>query len=84
MLAEPKRKVFALTSDQWKNTCPGKEKETVDIADGDISAEIWTYKPFNVGDSRCVDPLSLYLSFSDEVDERVEAALEELLEGVAW
>jgi len=35
-------------------------------------------------DNRTVDRLSLYLTLKDDCDERVEAALVELLEGVKW
>lgn len=34
--------------------------------------------------ARTVDPLSLYLSLRNDPDERVQAALKELLEAMQW
>ena len=32
----------------------------------------------------CVDPLSLALSLGDEKDERLQLAIDELMEKIAW
>jgi hypothetical protein len=46
--------------------------------------EIWFYDPLLLGDSRMVDPLSLYLSLRNSADERVQQQLERLFEEVRW
>lgn len=46
--------------------------------------EVWSYDPRVLGDGPAVDRLSLYLSLRDDQDERVQQALEQLLEGVSW
>ncbi len=46
--------------------------------------EVWSYDPRTLSGGPVVDRLSLYLSLRDDPDERVQQALEELLEGVAW
>jgi hypothetical protein len=85
MLAEPQRAVYALSLGQWKSICPERKDEAVQIESEDaVTAEIWSYRPFNVGLPQCVDPLSLHLSIPDQDDERVEVSLEELLGSVSW
>ena len=46
--------------------------------------EIWHYDPDLFAKKGCVDPYSLYLSLKETEDERVEAALEELMEKIKW
>jgi hypothetical protein len=52
--------------------------------DAIASLEGWAYDPIVLAKSERVDPLSLYLSLRDNPDERVQGALEELLQDVAW
>lgn len=52
---------------------------------GNICIEGWRYNPGILsGNSEYVDPLSLYLCFKDEKDERIQSAIEQLLEQVQW
>jgi hypothetical protein len=47
--------------------------------------ELWRYEPALLSkDGKSVDPLSLYLSMRGTSDERVEAALANLLKGIQW
>lgn len=46
--------------------------------------EIWSYPPTLNEDSGNIDVLSLYLSLRDRNDERVQMALDELLQGTPW
>jgi len=46
------------------------------------TVEVWKYPPQLWGET--VDPLSLYLSLRDSPDERVQSALERLLERFPW
>lgn len=52
--------------------------------DGDYKIELWRYNPNILTDTNCVDPLSLYISFKDSVDERIELALEQIIEKIKW
>lgn len=45
----------------------------------EIEIEYWRYDPKKLADDGVVDPLSLYLSLKDDPDERVQGALEEML-----
>lgn len=46
--------------------------------------ELWKYDPRLFEKKGIVDPISLAMSFSDNVDERIEASVEEYLEGYEW
>lgn len=52
---------------------------------GNICVEEWKYDPVLLTKrNEYVDPLSLYLCFKDNKDERVEAALEKLIIDLKW
>lgn len=57
--------------------------------EGKYAIEIWKYNPVPLADEMpnhqsVVDPLSLYLSLKDNHDERVEMALEQIIEKMIW
>jgi hypothetical protein len=57
--------------------------------EGKYGLEVWKYNPeplANILNNNIpvVDPLSLYLSLKDNRDERVEMALEQILEHFLW
>ncbi|KUY31549.1 MarR family transcriptional regulator [Elizabethkingia ursingii] len=57
--------------------------------DGKYSIEIWKYNPLQLIDglnflNTAVDPLSLYLSMSDEQDERIQMALNQIIGKYIW
>ena len=49
-------------------------------ANTDVVVEVWKYDPALLSKDGMVDPLSLAMSFEDEEDERVQDAIEELLD----
>ncbi len=49
-----------------------------------IQLEVWSYDPKRFAKDGRVDPFSLYLCLRGDQDERVEAALEEMMEKVEW
>lgn len=84
-LAAPGNVVVALNGADWRvfarcfprNGLPMREPGALDI-------EVWSYDPAPLSREGVVDPLSLYLSLMPGGDERIEAALEEVLEGLEW
>jgi len=57
--------------------------------EGHYALEIWKYNPLTLvaelpNDMSVVDPLSLYLSLKDRQDERIEMALEQIIEKYIW
>lgn len=85
MLAEPSHEIYAIGQQEW--TLCGLIKDTVDVTLPDeqvVEVQVWSYSPRLFANEQLVDPLSLYLSLRDNKDERVESALNELLEQVKW
>ena len=80
LLSEPAQPEYAMSRGAWKTL----EKTGVDIIPvaepGTALLQIWCYDPNILAVDGVADPFSLYLSLRDSDDERVEMALEEILE----
>ncbi len=80
MLNESTYPEYAISRDAWKvmekmgiERIPMEEPDTCLL-------QIWCYDPKVLEVDGLVDPFSLYLSLQDETDERIEMALEEMME----
>lgn len=92
MLAEPLIPIIACSRDEWalevqRSGC----KEVGQFDDPVVEVEIWSYSPDHIGGNtslpalrESVDPLSLYLSLKDDVDDRVQISLDEMIEKIEW
>lgn len=49
-----------------------------------VRLEVWKYDPRILSNDEYVDPLSLYLCFRDDKNERVQGELPKLIEQVSW
>ena len=79
MLSEASPEIYAaLLMDFRKNGC-----EFVLLDSADIVLQLWRYRPNMLGNNG-IDPLSLALSLKDESDERVQMAIDEMLETFQW
>jgi len=84
-LAEPLNPVLALERKQWKRVQTKDDVIILDITEPDASKlEIWSYSPTLFGEKRVVDRFSLFLSMREDEDERVQSALEGMMEQVEW
>lgn len=82
-LAAPAEPVYARASRGW----PKQAKDLPGIPMPDIGTcviELWRYPPDSTARQGLVDPLSLYLSLRDSKDERVQLALQQLMEQMTW
>jgi hypothetical protein len=53
--------------------------------EGDVCIEEWKYDPAILAkNTKFIDPLSLYLCFKEDKNERVEGALEQLIKNMLW
>lgn len=77
MLNQPLHPVYAIDMKDWKKS--GIE-ELPSVEGADVQLELWSYNPKLLTKGDMVDPFSLYLSLQDNKDERIEAALEKLIE----
>lgn len=83
MLAAPREPVLALGRDAWKPLAGKVERIPVPEVDT-CQVQVWRYDPGLLARKEVVDPFSLYLSLREEQDERVQMALEELMEVETW
>lgn len=85
MLAFPKRPVYAISARGWKKLQNEMSVEVFPYPDeAEFQLEVWRYDPQMITEGETVDPLSLYLSLKETEDERIESALEEMMEKIQW
>lgn len=83
-LNPPEIPVYATSTDNWI-TWKASGLEVLPISEGASSElEIWHYNPELFTAKNVVDPFSLYLSLKDSRNERIETALEEMMENIKW
>lgn len=80
MLNPPRLNCYAIESNAGK-----KLQGTKSLLDDEnqVCVELWKYDPQILAENESVDSLSLALSYIDDKDERVEEAVEEVL-NVLW
>jgi DNA-binding MarR family transcriptional regulator len=86
ILAPPSIPVYAINLEKMKELKQrGEFKEmALPIDPGVLEVQIWSYAPHLFSNNGIVDPFSLYLSLRENEDERVQAALEEMMENIKW
>ncbi len=83
-LAPPPLPVFAVGINQWETLKLTGIEELPTPDEASLELEIWNYNPDLFAKDGFVDPISLYLSIEAKGDERVESALEEMVEKMKW
>ncbi|HTA75954.1 MAG TPA: hypothetical protein VK791_02215 [bacterium] len=84
-LAEPEEKTYAtLLHPKWRPKTRAQLLNHDWDPDQKTRLEIWSYDPKIFSKEGWVDPFSLYLALRGDQDERVEQALEEMMEKVEW
>lgn len=76
LLAESAQKEFATSVNTFNAV---KKTATISKIGAPIVLQLWTYPPGLLA-RETVDPFSLYLTLKDDADERVQIALDELME----
>lgn len=79
-LNEPLLPVFAIGPTQWKALKKSGIEEIPSSEGALIELEIWHYNPNLFAKDGLVDLFSLYLSLKESKNERIEAALEKIME----
>lgn len=83
-LAPPFLPVFAVGYNQWVEL-KQSGLEGLPISEGASSElEIWNYNPELFAKNGIIDPFSLFLCLEASGDERIESALEEMMEKIKW
>lgn len=83
-IAPPSLSVFAASIYQWREWNQLGFEELPSPDDAEVELEIWHYDPALFTKNGIADPFSLYLSLKASQNERIESALEELMEKIAW
>jgi DNA-binding transcriptional ArsR family regulator len=79
-LAEPAAPCYAVAKPWWQvKLKAGLEPIPIDEP-GTCRVQVWSYAPKILSSTDTVDPFSLYASLEDDPDERIEQALEMLME----
>lgn len=84
MMGEPVAQTYCMDGDTWNEKYADASYKVPRADFRTTTVQIWRYDPTRFAVNSVADPLSLYLSFEKNTDERVEIALEELLESVEW
>lgn len=89
MLAEPRARTYAVSREAAREleAAGGTVVPDASVLAGEADAvtiEVWSYDPAPLSQDGVVDPLSLFLSLRDDPDERVQGALQRMLEGLPW
>lgn len=83
-LSDTNRNEYAISKTLFEEL---KEKDYWDYLDeteGDTQIEIWKYNPCLLSNNGYIDPLSLYLCYRDDENERVSAEIRNLIDKRSW
>lgn len=87
-MAESRQKYFAMEKRMFYSLKKEDNLKTLNDYEGNYCLEIWKYNPEKLAEGVTeeinVDPLSLYLSMKHMQDERIEIALEQIIEKYIW
>lgn len=82
-LAQPAEPVFAIASRVWTRL-HRKVPIIPTLDEGTCRLELWRYVPEATAERGLADPLSLFLSLRDNPDDRMQLALETMMERMQW
>ena len=84
MINSPPLLTYAIGTEEYRQTNIPKGFQHSPADEADFELEIWNYNPKLFSKDGKVDPFSLYLSLKETTDERIETALEDLMEKIQW
>ncbi len=79
-IADDGKMSYAVSKKAFESLNKGKIICLTGNTEEDMMLQIWKYNPGILTNNRYVDPLSLYLTFKDSKDERIENELKRLLD----
>ncbi len=83
MLAGPTVPTMAVTSEQWKKMEKQPDVTLAKPTDpNSLEIEVWRHDPTLFAADGTCDRYSLFLSLKDNKDERVESAIQEMMEAL--
>jgi hypothetical protein len=79
MLNDETSRHYSIDNRNFKNVSVATDKHY-----GDNCIEIWRYDPKLLSINGVVDKLSLYLLLNDDINERVQGELQQMMEEIKW
>lgn len=84
-LSEPSNPVIALDKKQYQQVKKDNDITILNAAESHVTRlEIWSYLPELFEKGGVVDRFSLFLSMKENNDERIQSALEKMMEQIEW
>jgi hypothetical protein len=83
-LAETGKEAYAIYKPEFEELKEKKYWEYIDELEGDVRIEVWKYNPRILSINGYIDPLSLYLCYREDTNERVAAEINELIHNRKW
>ncbi|MEA4917228.1 hypothetical protein [Proteiniphilum sp.] len=83
-LADTGKKSYALYKSEFEELKAAGYWKYLDEIEGDFQIEVWKYNPALLNNNGYIDPLSLYLCYREDRNERVEAEIKNLITDKVW
>lgn len=83
-MAESRQEFYAVDRSLFYDMRKKGMLTNLNETEGHYCLEVWKYNPELLANNNNVDPLSLYLSLKENPDERIEMALEQIIEKYIW
>lgn len=83
-IADENKPYYALSIRNFEAFVKNNETIDFDEVEGDMVIEMWKYNPAILSKKGFIDPLSLYLIFREDTDERIQIVLNQLIDEVKW
>jgi hypothetical protein len=83
-LADTGKAAYAVYKTDFEKRRESGYWDYLDETEGNIRVEIWKYNPAVLSNNGYIDPLSLYLCYREDKNERVVAEINKLIEERTW
>jgi hypothetical protein len=83
-IADNLTKQYALSKYYYNKEIRANYLKQINEYEGNYYFEVWNYDPGRITKNDFVDPLSLYLIFKNDTDERIKSALEQIINNIKW
>jgi len=83
-IAYDNKPYYALDKKAYDSLLKENKQLFIDEVDGETVIEIWKYNPKGLAIEEFVDPLSLYLIYRNDTDERVQIVINQLIDEMKW
>ncbi len=83
-LSDTGKKMYAVYKNKFEELKENEYWEYLDETEGNVQIEVWKYNPCLLSNNGYIDPLSLYLCYREDSNERVDAEIKELINKKIW